>query len=88
MTYVTTAYAPWHRPLLAQPGPSSPAIHWALASSLISLSSRMDTWRLPAAALAAGEISPTLDRVHMAPARTAEVDTSRRYRPTTSPSRY
>ena len=74
---------------------ASPCLAWslqprhpALVSSLISLSKRMATRHLPAAALAAEEILPILHRVHMAPALTSQVDTSQQYRPTTLPSRY
>ena len=62
---------------LVQPGPYSQAIPCALASFHISLK----LYGHPAATLAAREISAILARVHMASARTAQVETSLLYRP-------
>ena len=64
-------YIPWHRPLLAQPGPWREAIHCALLSSFICASILIATCLLLAASLAAGVIRPTLAKVHMACALTA-----------------
>ena len=68
-------YIPWHRPLLAQPGPWREAIHCALLSSFICASILIATCLLLAASLAAGVIRPTLAKVHMACALTAHVET-------------
>ena len=78
---------PWHRPLLAQPGPWREAIHCALLSSFICASILNATCLLLAASLAAGLIKPTLAKVHIACALTAHVDTRRRYWPTMVPRR-
>ena len=80
-------HMPWHLPLLAQPGPRREAIHCAFLSSLICASILIATCLLPAASLAAGEIRPTLAKVHMACALTAQVEMRRRYCPTIVPRR-
>ena len=80
-------HTPWHRPLLAQPGPRREAIHCAFLSSLICTSILIATCLLLAASLAAGVIRPTLAKVHMACALTAHVDMRRRYCPTIVPRR-
>ena len=80
-------HTPWHRPLLAQPGPRREAIHCAFLSSFICASNLIATCLLPAASLAAGEIRPTLAKVHIACALTAHVETRRRYCPTIVPRR-
>ena len=84
---VVLFYNPWHRPLLAQPGPWREAIHCALLSSFICPSILIATCLLLAASLAAGVIRPTLAKVHMACALSAHVDTRRRYCPTMVPRR-
>ena len=84
---VVLFYNPWHRPLLAQPGPWREAIHCALLSSFICPSILIATCLLLAASLAAGVIRPTLAKVHMACALTAHVDMRRRYCPTIVPRR-
>ena len=76
----------WQLPLLAHPGPAKDAIHWALLSLLFSSSRLIASSLLPAASLAAGVISPTLVNMHIAWARTAVVEISRRYCPTIMPS--
>ena len=58
-------YIPWHRPLLAQPGPWREAIHCALLSSFICASILIATCLLLAASLAAGVIRPTLAKGHV-----------------------
>merc|ERR1711952_239733 len=78
---------PWHRPLLAQPGPWREAIHCALLSSFICASILIATCLLLAASLAAGVIRLTLAKVHMACALTAQVEKRRRYCPTIVPRR-
>ena len=80
-------YTPWHRPLLAQPGPWREAIHCALLSSFICASILIATCLLLAVSLAAGLIKPTLAKVHIACALTAHVETRRRYWPTMIPRR-
>ena len=67
-------HRPWHRTLLAQPGPWREAIHCALLSSLICPSNLIATCLLLAASLAAGVIRPTLASKHIACALTAHVD--------------
>ena len=84
---VVLLYSPWHRPLLAQPGPWREAIHCAFLSSFICSSILLVTCLLLAASLAAGVIRPTLAKVHKACALTAHVETSRRYCPTMVPRR-
>ena len=84
---VVLYYSPWHRPLLAQPGPWREAIHCAFLSSFICSSILIAPCLLLAASLAAGVIRPTLAKVHKACALTAHVDTSRRYCPTMVPRR-
>ena len=79
-------HTPWHRPL-AQPGPQREAIHCTFLSSLICTSILIATCLLLAASLAAGVIRPTLAKVHMACALTAQVEMRRRYCPTIVPRR-
>ena len=80
-------HRPWHRPLLAQPGPWREAIHCALLSSLICPSNLIATCLLLAASRAAGVMRPTLASKHIACALTAQVEMSRRYCPTMVPRR-
>ena len=60
---VVLFYSPWHRPLLAQPGPWREAIHCAFLSSFICASILIATCLLLAASLAAGVIRPTLQKM-------------------------
>ena len=56
----------WHLPLRAQPGPCSEDIHCAFLSCLNSPCSLMATCLRLAASLTAGEMRPTLAKVHIA----------------------
>jgi len=70
-----------------EPGPRREAIHCAFVSSLICASILIATCLLLAASLAAGVIRPTLAKVHMTCALTAQVEMRRRYCPTIVPRR-